>query len=77
MFETALFVTLISAGVVIALQGVLIRRQSKRAHPTFLERPLFNVLDLKDPDEVAKILGRLRIFHGVFFVLLGLWGLLF
>ena len=77
MFETALFVALISTGVVIALQGVLIRRRPKRAHPAFLERPLFDVLDLKDPGDVAKILGRLRIFYGVFFVLLGLWGLFF
>ena len=71
-----MFVALISAGVVIILQGILVRRRPQRARPIFLERPLFDVLDLDDPTEVAKVLGRLRVVYGIFFILLGLWGLL-
>jgi hypothetical protein len=77
MFETMLFVALISAGGVIVVQGILLRRRPQRARPIFLERPLFDVLDLQDPDEKAKILSRLRIVYGVFFIFLGLWGLFF
>jgi len=77
MLATALFVALISAGIIIAIQGILIRRRPQRAHPIFLEAPLFEVLELDDPDEVAKTLGRLRVVYGFFFILLGLWGLLF
>jgi hypothetical protein len=75
MVETALFATLISAGIAIAVQGILIRRHPQRAHPFFLERPLFNVLDLEDPEDVAKVLGRVRVVYGGFFILLGVWGL--
>lgn len=75
MFETALFAALTAAGVVIALQGVLMGRRPQWARLFFLERPLFNVLDLEDPEDIAKVLGRLRIIYGVFFILLGVWGL--
>ncbi len=76
MFEMALFAALTAAGIVIVLQGILMRRRPQRAHPTFLERPLFNVLDLEDPEDVAEVLGRLRIIYGLFFILLGVWGLI-
>mgnify|MGYP001065668792 FL=1 len=77
MLETLLFIALISAGSAIAIQGLLLRRRPQRAHPFFLERPLFEVLDLQDSEEKAKILGRLRAFYGLFFIGLGLWGLFF
>ena len=77
MLDTALFVTLLVVGVLIALQGIWVRRRPERAQPVFLERPLLDVLDLEDPREMARVLGRLRVVYGLFFILLGLWGLLF
>lgn len=76
MWEQALFVAFISAGLVIAVQGLLIRRNPEKARPFFIERRLFDVLDPKSSTERARILGRLRVIYGLFFISVGSWGLL-
>ena len=72
---TALLVALISAGVVIALQGFFIVKGRRVARAAFFERPLLEALALKDATRRALILGRLRVVYGLFLVMAGIWGL--
>jgi hypothetical protein len=73
---TALLVALVASGMVIALQGYLIIRGKRQAQAAFFERPLLDVLALKEPARTAQILGRLRMVYGLFLILVGVWGLL-
>ena len=62
MFETALLAALVAAGVVTALQALLTLRGRRNARPNFLERPLIEALELKDP---AKVRAFVRSATGV------------
>jgi hypothetical protein len=76
MLDTAILFALIAAGVMTALQGLLILRGRRNAHPNLLERPLIELLDLEDPQSVNRLLGRLRLVYGFFLIIVGLWGML-
>jgi len=70
-----LLIALISAGAIVALQGLLTMRGRRPVRVTAIERPLINALALKDATQVAVVLGRLRLVYGLFFVVIGVWGL--
>lgn len=70
-----ILIALVSAGVVTALQGVLIMRGKRRAQVTFIERPLIEALSLKKEAQVVQVLGRLRLVYGLFLIVVGIWGL--
>ena len=74
---SALVVARISAGVVTAIQGFLLLRGKGKGRPNFLERPLMDVLALRvrDPAQLARLLGRVRLTYGLFLVVVGVWGL--
>jgi hypothetical protein len=72
---TALLVGLVSAGIVLALQGYLILKGRRKGRAVFFERPLLEALALKDATRMALVLGRLRMVYGLFLVLVGVWGL--
>jgi hypothetical protein len=72
---TALLVALVSAGIVLALQGYLILKGRRKGRAVFFERPLLEALGLKDATRMALVLGRLRMVYGLFLVLVGVWGL--
>jgi len=71
-----ILIALISAGVITALQGVLTMRGKRRANVTFIERPLIDVLSLKEETHVVQVLGRLRLVYGLFMIVVGIWGLI-
>ncbi len=75
MFGTTLLIAIVSAGVVVALQGFLIVRGRRRGQAAFFERPLLDALALKTPKQVSQVLGRLRIVYGLFLVAAAVWGL--
>ena len=75
MLGTALLFALVSAGIVIALQGFLLIRGRRRARVAFFERPLISALSLKKEAQVTRVLGRLRVVYGLFLVVVGVWGL--
>jgi len=54
----------------LGLRGRLTLRAS------FWERPFIALWETKDKTRVPKILGRMRIIYGVFFITLGFWSLL-
>lgn len=72
---TALLAAMIAAGATIAIQGYLIIKGRRAARIAFFERPLVEVLALKDTARVGLILGRLRVVYGFFLVVAGIWGL--
>ena len=74
MLEVIL-IALISAGVITALQGLLTMQGKRRAHVSFIERPLIDALALKKESQVVQVLGRLRLVYGLFLVVVGIWGL--
>ena len=74
MFGTTLLIGIVSAGVIIALQGFLIVRGRRRGQAAFFERPLLDALALKTPRQLSQVLGRLRIVYGLFLVAAGIWG---
>jgi len=71
-----ILIALVSAGVVTALQGLLMMRGKRRAHVTFIERPLIDALALKKETQVVRVLGRLRLVYGLFLIVVGIWGLI-
>jgi hypothetical protein len=75
MFGTALLFAMVSAGIVIALQGLLILRGRRRPRAALFERPLLSALSLKEESQVVQVLGRLRIVYGLFLVVTAIWGL--
>ncbi|MGC9349399.1 MAG: hypothetical protein ACP5JG_14770 [Anaerolineae bacterium] len=75
MLETAILLALVAAGAMTAFQGLLTVRGRRRAHPNILERPLIEALDLKEPDQINRVLGRLRLVYGLFLIAVGLWGM--
>jgi len=70
-----LLIALISAGVIVTLQGVLTMRGRRPARVTLLERPLIEALSLREATQVTQVLGRLRLVYGLFLVVIGVWGL--
>lgn len=70
-----ILVAFISAGIVTAIQGILVLRGRRRAKPLPFERPLLDVLSPKQPDQRLQILGRLRLVYGIFLFVVGIWGL--
>jgi hypothetical protein len=71
-----ILIALISAGVITALQGLLTMRGKRHAHVTLIERPLIDVLALKEETQVVQVLGRLRLVYGLFLIVVGIWGLI-
>ena len=71
-----ILIALVSAGVITVLQGLLTMRGKRRAHVTFVERPLIDALALKSETEVEQVLGRLRLVYGLFLTVVGIWGLI-
>ena len=70
-----ILIALVSAGVITALQGLLTMRGKRRAHVTFIERPLIDALALKKETQVVQVLGRLRLVYGLFLIVVDIWGL--
>ncbi len=68
-------IALVSAGVITALQGVLVLRGRRRAQALPFEKPLLDVLGLKNAAQTLRVLGRLRLIYGIFLVVVGVWGL--
>ncbi|MCU0520837.1 MAG: hypothetical protein MUF84_09110 [Anaerolineae bacterium] len=75
MVQTAFLVALVSAGVVVALQGYLVIRGKRRPFVTYPERKLLEALPLKAEAQKLQALGRLRVVYGIFLAVVGLWGL--
>ncbi len=67
---------LIGLGAGLCIQGILAMRGRQTLHANFLERPFVTLWESKDKARIPKILGRMRITYGVFFIILGLWSLL-
>jgi hypothetical protein len=76
MFGTAILYGLMSAGVVIALQGYLVIRGKRRPRAALFEKMLLEALALKTEAQTARVLGRLRVVYGFFLVAVALWGLM-
>ncbi len=75
MWVTAIMYGLVSAGVIIALQGYLIMRGKRQPQVAFFEKTLLEALRPKTKAQRVLILGRLRIVYGFFLVAVALWGL--
>jgi hypothetical protein len=71
----AIFIALISAGVITGLQGIMTMRGKRNAHVTFIERPLIDALAPKDQSQEMQALGRLRLVYGLFLIVVGVWAL--
>ena len=69
-----IFIALISAGAITAIQGFLTLRGKRRAQVTFIERPLIDALAVKEEAQVTQVLGRLRVVYGLFLIAVGIWG---
>ena len=70
-----ILIAFISAGVITAVQGLLVMRGRRKARPLPFEKPFIEVLELKQPADVLRVLGRLRLIYGIFLVVVGIWGL--
>ncbi len=75
MGVTAIMIGLVSAGVVIALQGYLIIRGKRQPQVAFFEKALLEALQPKTKARTVLILGRLRVVYGFFLAALALWAL--
>ena len=75
MVVTACLFGLVSAGVVIALQGFLIIRGKRRPRAAFFERMLLDALSLRKEAQTNQVLGRLRVVYGFFLIVVALWAL--
>lgn len=75
MWGKVIFGAMIGLGLVTGVYGWLALKGRRLPSPLFLERPLLQVLALKDPREEALILGRLRLVYALFLIILGIWGL--
>jgi len=67
---------LIGLGFSLCVQSVLGLRGRLTLRASFWERPFIALWETKDKTRVPKILGRMRIIYGVFFITLGFWSLL-
>ncbi len=67
---------LIGLGAGLCLQGILALRGRLTLRASFWERPFIALWETKDKTRIPKILGRMRIIYGVFFITLGFWSLL-
>jgi len=66
---------LVSAGVILALQGYLIIRGKRQPQVVFFEKALLEALRPKTKALRVRILGRLRVVYGFFLIAVALWGL--
>lgn len=71
----AVLVALLSAGVVMAVQGWLAIRGKRQVRPWFFEKPLLDVIAPRSEAEMQRVVGQLRLAYGVFLILIGVWGL--
>jgi hypothetical protein len=71
----AVLVALISAGVVMVVQGWLAIRGKRQVRPWFFEKPLLDVIAPRSATELLMVVGRLRLAYGIFLILIGVWGL--
>ena len=69
-----LFILLIIVGVGIIIGGIQNTRGRRQPTMNIVERPLITALQLKDPNETRRVLGRIRVVYGIFFVIMGIWG---
>ncbi len=74
--ETFVVVALISFGVVVIVQGVQALRGRHQPRGNIFERPFVSLMEPETQEELVRILGRLRVIYGLFFVVIGLWALL-
>ena len=75
MSTTVILLAMVSAGAVIALQGLLVVRGKRRARAAFFERPLLEAVSPRTEARKAQVLGRLRIVYGFFIAAVALWAL--
>ncbi len=76
MEQAYLFVVLIIVGVVITIYGLQSTTGRRQPKMNIIERPLIAALQLKNPNQTRRVLGRVRVVYGMFFVIMGIWGLL-
>jgi hypothetical protein len=74
-FLTVMLGVFIGMGAVAAVQGVMAIKGRRRIRPNVFERPLMDVVDPKNEDEMSRLLGRIRLAYGFFFIVLGLWAM--
>jgi hypothetical protein len=72
---TAVLVVVIALGASVAVQGLLAIWGKRAARPNFFERPLIEALELKEPAEVSRVLGRIRLIYGIFLIATGAWAM--
>lgn len=75
MGQTYIFVTFIVIGVSIIMYGLRTTQGRTQPKMVFFERPLLTALRIKDPHEMRRVLGRIRVVYGIFLVIIGIWGL--
>jgi hypothetical protein len=75
MAKTFIFIVVITAGILIALQGMrMLRSKSKpRAFPP--EIVLMSLFGGKNTANQMRVLGRLRVVIGIFLVVIGIWAM--
>jgi hypothetical protein len=76
MTTTFIFIVIIAAGAIIAVQGIQIILKRINPKANFFETILLSALEVKDKDKIIQIIGRMRVVYGLFFVTLGIWALI-
>ncbi|TFG67650.1 MAG: hypothetical protein E4H27_08750 [Anaerolineales bacterium] len=75
MAKTFVFIVVITAGVLIALEGI--RMLNKRSAPRAFapEVMLMSVFGGKNKVNQLRVLGRLRVVMGIFLIVIGIWAM--
>lgn len=76
MTATFIFIIIITAGAIIATQGLQIIRGRIKPQANIFERVFLSALEVKDKDKIIQIIGRVGVVYGLFFTVLGIWALI-